>query len=49
VADAILDGSQPPVHIADVIENLRVLDAARLAGATRTTVTLDPPAEHGRS
>lgn len=49
VADAILDGSEPPVRIADVIENLRVLDAARLAGATGTTVTLDPPAAHGRT
>ena len=48
VADAILEGAEPPVRIADVIENLRVIDAARLAGSTGTTVTLDPPAAHAR-
>ena len=35
-----------PVGIDDVIETMRVLDAARLAGATGVVVTLDPPAAH---
>ncbi len=46
VVAAVRDGAAPPVSIDDVIENLRVLDAARVAGTTGTTVTLDPPAGH---
>lgn len=46
VADAILTGAEPPVLAYDVVQNLRVLDAARLAGATGTVVDLEPPAAH---
>jgi len=37
---------RPPVTIDDVISSMRVIDAARLAGTTNTTVTIDPPAGH---
>jgi predicted dehydrogenase len=46
VAAALQGEGDPPVRIADVIEDLRVLDAARLAGSSGTTVALDPPAGH---
>lgn len=46
VEDAIRHGSPPPVSIDDVVETMRVLDAARTAGATSTTVILEPPAGH---
>lgn len=46
VASAIDGQTPPPVLIADVIQSMRVMDAAREAGATGTTVTLDPPAGH---
>lgn len=46
VAAAVRGEQAPPVLISDVIESMRVMDAARTAGATGTTVTLDPPAGH---
>lgn len=46
VVAALRDGAPDPVSLVDVIENLRVLDAAREAGATGATVRLDPPAAH---
>jgi hypothetical protein len=46
VAAALRDDAPDPVMIDDVIANLRVLDAAREAGTTGATVTLDPPAAH---
>ena len=47
VASAIRGEAPVPVDVADVIETMRVLDAARVAGTTATIVTLDPPAAHG--
>lgn len=45
--EAAIRGQGPvPVDITDVIADLRVLDAARTAGATSATITLDPPAGH---
>jgi len=46
VARALRGEAPDPVTMADAIETLRVLDAARLASATGTVVTLDPPAAH---
>ncbi len=46
VAACIRGEEPPPVLIGDVIESMRVMDAAREAGATGSTVTLDPPAGH---
>jgi scyllo-inositol 2-dehydrogenase (NADP+) len=46
VAKAIRGEGPDPVTVGDVIETMRVLDAARLAGSTGTVVTLDPPAAH---
>lgn len=46
VADAVRGQGEPPVLFSDAVQNLRVLDAARTAGTTATTVTLDPPASH---
>lgn len=46
LVDAIRDGAQAPVSIRDVVATMRVLDAARTAGAHSTTVILDPPAGH---
>lgn len=47
LVEAIRHGAPPPVSIDDVVATMRVLDAARTAGAGSTTVTLDPPAGHG--
>lgn len=46
VATAVKGETPPPVDVADVIETMRVLDAARVAGGTGSIVTLDPPAAH---
>lgn len=46
VGSAVRGESPAPVDVADVIETLRVLDAARVAGRTGSVVTLDPPAAH---
>ncbi len=46
VAAAVRGEAPVPVDVADVIETMRVLDAARVAGSTGTVVTLDPPAAH---
>ncbi|MBI1352577.1 MAG: oxidoreductase [Actinomycetales bacterium] len=46
VAETLTEGAVPPVLVSDVIQNLRVLDAARTSAATGTVVTLDPPAGH---
>jgi predicted dehydrogenase len=44
---AALRGEQaPPVLIADVVQNLRVLDAARESALSGTVVSLDPAAGH---
>lgn len=45
--ESAIRGQGPvPVDIADVVADLRVLDAARASGATSTTIRLDPPAGH---
>jgi predicted dehydrogenase len=46
VARAVRGEGPAPVDVADVIETLRVLDAARVAGSAGSVVTLDPPAAH---
>ena len=46
VAPALRGEAPDPVLVEDAIANLRVLDAARVAGATGTVVRLDPPAGH---
>ncbi len=46
VASAIRGEAPVPVDVADVIQTMRVLDAARVSGTTGTIVTLDPPAAH---
>jgi predicted dehydrogenase len=46
VRDAIVDGAEPPVLLSDVIENLRIIDAARESAASGQPVSLDPPAGH---
>ena len=46
VAAAVRGDAPPPVLISDVIQSMRVMDAARESGATGATVTLDPPAGH---
>jgi len=43
---AIANGEQPPVMIDDVVQTMRVLDAARESAATHRTIALDPPAAH---
>ena len=47
VLDSILHGTPAPVPCADVIADLRVLDAARQSADTGTTVHLSPQAAHG--
>jgi scyllo-inositol 2-dehydrogenase (NADP+) len=46
VAAALRGEQAPPVLIADVVEDLRVLDAARESARTESVVRLDPPAAH---
>lgn len=46
VAKAARGEAPVPIDVADVIETMRILDAARVAGSTGTIVTLDPPAAH---
>jgi len=46
VEDALHNGAAAPVLIGDVVEDLRVLDAARQSAATGQSVRLDPPAGH---
>lgn len=46
VAAALTDGGAPPVAVADVIANLRVMDAARESARTGQRITLTPPAGH---
>ena len=46
VASAIGSGNPPPVHIADAVQNTRVLDAAQESAATGSGIVLDPPAAH---
>lgn len=46
VAAAIRGQAPPPVRIEDVVESMRVLDAARLASQSAGTVRLEPPAGH---
>ncbi len=48
VAAAVRGEAPDPVLVTDVIENLRVLDAARVSGATGEVVRLEPPAGHTR-
>ena len=43
---AITEGMQPPVMIEDVVQTMRVLDAARESTRLHATITLDPPAAH---
>ena len=45
-AAAIREHGPDPVTIDDVVETMRVMDAARLAAETGTNVRLDPPAGH---
>jgi scyllo-inositol 2-dehydrogenase (NADP+) len=44
---AITESAPPPVPIADVLANMRVLDAARASAAQGRRVELTPPAHHG--
>ena len=44
VAASILGNTPPPVRTGEVVEVLRVLDAARASAASRCVVQLDPPA-----
>lgn len=46
VADAMDGTGDVPVLLSDVIQTMRVLDAAREAAETATVVSLDPPAGH---
>ena len=46
VRDSILNDAPPPVHLDDVIANLRVLDAARKSVRSSQRVELVPPAGH---
>jgi scyllo-inositol 2-dehydrogenase (NADP+) len=46
VAAALRGEGPDPVLVADVIQTLRVLDAARESGSTGQSVRLDPPAGH---
>lgn len=47
VLESILHGTPAPVPCADVIADLRVLDAARQSADTGATVHLSPQAAHG--
>ena len=47
VLESILHGTPAPVPCADVIADLRVLDAARQSADTGATVHLSPQADHG--
>lgn len=47
VAEAVRGTAPAPVDVTDVIQTMRVLDAARVAGSTGAIVSLDPPAAHG--
>lgn len=47
VRNSILGTGRAPVPGADVVANMRVLDAAALSARTRATVDLSPPAAHG--
>lgn len=49
VERALRGSAEPPVAVDDVIANLRVLDAAREAGLSGSSVRLDPPAGHRAS
>lgn len=46
VERAVRGEGAPPVLVADVIANLRVLDAARASALSGERVSLDPPAGH---
>lgn len=46
VRDSILGAGDPPVSGRDVVENMRVLDAAALSAATGEMVRLSSPAAH---
>jgi scyllo-inositol 2-dehydrogenase (NADP+) len=46
LAAAMSGESAAPVSMTDAVATLRVLDAARVSGATGTTVGLNPPAGH---
>lgn len=47
VAASVLRGAPPPVQVGEVVEVLRVLDAARRSATTGGSVRLDPPAGAG--
>lgn len=49
LVDAMHGRGPVPVSFDDAVATLRVLDAARTAGTSATTVTLDPPAAHSPS
>ena len=49
VEAAVRGSAEPPVLVDDVVQGLRVLDAARESAATAQTVRLDPPAGHRAS
>ena len=46
VVRAITLGDPPPVDPRDVVQDLRVIEAARQSADTHSVVTLDPPAAH---
>ena len=46
VAASLRGEGAPPVDPRDVVENLRVIEAARESGLSGIAVVLDPPAGH---
>lgn len=46
VVACLRDGAAPPVDVRDVVQDLRVIDAARESARTGAAVVLDPPAGH---
>lgn len=46
VASAITGRTPPPVDMGDAVQNLRVLDGARVSARTGDQVTLEPAARH---
>ena len=49
VAAALRGEAEPPVLVADVIADLRVIDAARSSAQSGSVISLDPPAGHRAS
>ena len=48
VSRSLAGDGRPPVDPRDVVQDLRVIEAARTSAADHVVVTLDPPAAHVR-